>query len=74
MTCARLLWLAHQINTRLMPLHTNLGIESNPIPVKWALHRMGYMEAGIRLPLTWLSEKYHGTVSEALQLAGVVEE
>ncbi|MEE3112370.1 MAG: 4-hydroxy-tetrahydrodipicolinate synthase, partial [Pseudomonadota bacterium] len=34
----------------------------------------GYMEAGIRLPLTWLSEKYHGTVSEALQLAGVVEE
>ena len=65
---------AHQINTRLMPLHTNLGIESNPIPVKWALHRMGYADAGIRLPLTWLSEKYHATVSEALQLAGVVEE
>jgi len=65
---------AHQINTRLMPLHTNLGIESNPIPVKWALHRMGYAEAGIRLPLTWLSEKYHSTVSEALQLAGLIDD
>ncbi|PMR76582.1 4-hydroxy-tetrahydrodipicolinate synthase [Billgrantia endophytica] len=65
---------AHQINTRLMPLHTNLGIESNPIPVKWALHRMGLMEPGIRLPLTWLSEKYHSTVGEALQLAGVIDD
>ncbi|MGM0536137.1 MAG: 4-hydroxy-tetrahydrodipicolinate synthase [Pseudomonadota bacterium] len=65
---------AHQINTRLMPLHTNLGIESNPIPVKWALYRMGYIEPGIRLPLTWLSEKYHSTVSEALQLAGLIDD
>ncbi len=65
---------AHSINTRLMPLHTNLGIESNPIPVKWALNRMGYAEAGIRLPMTWLSEKYHSTVSEALQLAGVIDD
>ncbi|MDZ7854062.1 MAG: 4-hydroxy-tetrahydrodipicolinate synthase [Halomonas sp.] len=65
---------AHQINTRLMPLHTNLGIESNPIPVKWALYRMGHIEPGIRLPLTWLSEKYHSTVSEALQLAGLIDD
>ncbi|MCW4149551.1 4-hydroxy-tetrahydrodipicolinate synthase [Halomonas sp. 18H] len=65
---------AHQINTRLMPLHTYLGIEANPIPVKWALHRMGLVEPGIRLPLTWLSEKYHSTVSEALQLAGLIED
>jgi len=65
---------AHQLNTRLMPLHTNLGIESNPIPVKWALYRMGLIEPGIRLPLTWLSEKYHSTISEALQLAGVIED
>ncbi|HIX62172.1 MAG TPA: 4-hydroxy-tetrahydrodipicolinate synthase [Candidatus Halomonas stercoripullorum] len=64
---------AHQINTRLMPLHTHLGIESNPIPVKWALHRMGMIEQGIRLPLTWLSGKYHATVDEALQLAGVID-
>lgn len=65
---------AHQINTRLMPLHTGLGVEANPIPVKWALHRMGYAEQGIRLPMTWLSEKYHTTVEEALQLAGVLND
>lgn len=65
---------AHQLNTRLMPLHTNLGIESNPIPVKWALYRMGLIEPSIRLPLTWLSEKYHSTISEALQLADVIED
>lgn len=65
---------AHQINTRLMPLHTALGVESNPIPTKWALTRMGYAEQGIRLPLTWLSDKYHATVDEALQLAGVLED
>ncbi|WP_110597999.1 4-hydroxy-tetrahydrodipicolinate synthase [Salinicola lusitanus] len=62
---------AHQINARLAPLHTALGIESNPIPVKWALNRMGYAETGIRLPLTWLSERYHGNVGEALQLANI---
>ncbi|MFC2991160.1 MULTISPECIES: 4-hydroxy-tetrahydrodipicolinate synthase [Halomonas] len=66
--------LAHQLNTRLMPLHTNLGIESNPIPVKWALYHMGLIEPGIRLPLTWLSEKYHSTISEALQLADLIED
>ncbi|WP_110649831.1 4-hydroxy-tetrahydrodipicolinate synthase [Salinicola peritrichatus] len=62
---------AHQINARLAPLHTALGIESNPIPVKWALNRMGYADKGIRLPLTWLSERYHSNVGEALQLAGI---
>lgn len=65
---------AHQINTRLMPLHSALGIEANPIPVKWALHQMGMMENGIRLPLTWLSEKYQPSVAEALQLAGVTDQ
>ncbi len=65
---------AHQINTRLMPLHTALGVEANPIPVKWGLNRMGYADPGIRLPLTWLSEKYHSTVGEALQLAGVLDD
>lgn len=64
---------AHQINTRLMPLHSVLGIEANPIPVKWALNQMGLADTGIRLPLTWLSERYHSTVGEALQLAGVIK-
>lgn len=64
---------AHQINTRLMPLHTGLFVESSPIPVKWAVQAMGLAEGGIRLPLTPLSDKYHPTVREALQLAGVLE-
>ena len=64
---------AHQINTRLMPLHTGLFVESNPIPTKWALYEMGLIERGIRLPLTPLSEKYRTTIHEALELAGVLK-
>ncbi len=63
---------AHQINTRLMPLHTGLFVESNPIPSKWALYEMGLIERGIRLPLTPLSEKYRTTIHEALEMAGVL--
>ena len=46
---------ARAINNRLLPLHKELFCESNPIPVKWALNRMGKIPAGIRLPLTWLT-------------------
>lgn len=46
---------ARGLNDKLMPLHKALFIESNPIPVKWALHEMGLIPDGIRLPLTWLS-------------------
>ncbi|MEG1343532.1 MAG: 4-hydroxy-tetrahydrodipicolinate synthase, partial [Pseudomonas sp.] len=53
---------ARAINEKLMPLHKNLFIEANPIPVKWALVEMGLMQQGIRLPLTWLSESCHDTV------------
>jgi len=63
---------AHQINTRLMPLHRALFVESNPIPVKWAVHEMGMIETGIRLPLTILSPQYHATVREAMQHAGII--
>lgn len=63
---------AHQINTLLMPLNTGLFVESNPIPAKWALYDMGLIDLGIRLPLTPLSAKYHTTIHEALQLAGVI--
>ncbi|MCP5335694.1 MAG: 4-hydroxy-tetrahydrodipicolinate synthase [Oceanospirillaceae bacterium] len=47
---------AKALNDALMPLHSAMFVESNPIPVKWALHEMGMMGAGIRLPLTPLSE------------------
>ncbi len=46
---------ARAIHQKLLPLHQMLFIEANPIPVKWALHEMGMMPDGIRLPLTWLS-------------------
>ncbi|MGM0593414.1 MAG: 4-hydroxy-tetrahydrodipicolinate synthase [Pseudomonadota bacterium] len=63
---------AETINEKLMPLHKKLFVEANPIPVKWALHEMGMIPSGIRLPLTELSEPYHDTVREALKSAGVL--
>lgn len=63
---------AGEINSKLMPLHKNLFVEANPIPVKWALYEMGLIPPGIRLPLTELSDKYHDTVRQALQSAGVL--
>jgi 4-hydroxy-tetrahydrodipicolinate synthase len=64
---------AAAINARLMPLHEGLFIESNPVPVKWALAEMGLIEAGIRLPLVPLAEQYHERVRQALKTAGVLD-
>jgi 4-hydroxy-tetrahydrodipicolinate synthase len=58
------------INDRLLGLHRNLFLEANPIPVKWALHRMGRIAEGLRLPLTPLSPQYHEPVAAALRAAG----
>jgi len=63
---------AEAIDATLQPLHTNLFLESNPIPVKWALHEMGLIGRGIRLPLTWLSEPCHAPLREAMRQAGVL--
>ncbi|MGE8408698.1 MAG: 4-hydroxy-tetrahydrodipicolinate synthase [Pseudomonas sp.] len=63
---------ARAINEKLMPLHKNLFIEANPIPVKWALNEMGLMGNGIRLPLTWLSASCHDTLRQALRQCGVL--
>lgn len=63
---------AHAINDRLLPLHAAMFIESNPIPVKWALEQMGLIQSGIRLPLTRLSGQYHPQVKSALQSAGLL--
>jgi 4-hydroxy-tetrahydrodipicolinate synthase len=63
---------AMAINSRLETLHKNLFIEANPIPVKWALHDMGLISTGIRLPLTVLSEAKQVVVHQALQQAGVI--
>ncbi len=63
---------ARAINEKLMPLHKNLFIEANPIPVKWALNEMGLMDNGIRLPLTWLSPSCHDTLRQAMRQCGVL--
>ncbi|HLD13916.1 MAG TPA: 4-hydroxy-tetrahydrodipicolinate synthase [Burkholderiales bacterium] len=63
---------ARALNDRLLGLHKNLFIESNPIPVKWALQVMGLVQGGIRLPLTPLAERHHETVRQAMRTAGVV--
>ena len=58
------------LNQRLMGLHQKLFVEANPIPVKWALARMGRIGEGIRLPLTPLAPAYHDIVTGALRDAG----
>lgn len=63
---------ATAIDTPLRALHRDLFVEANPIPVKWALHEMGLIPLGIRLPLTPLSPHYQATVREALRQAGVL--
>ncbi|MDF3054453.1 MAG: dihydrodipicolinate synthase [Gammaproteobacteria bacterium] len=59
------------LNSKLAKLHKDLCIQSNPIPVKWVLYTMGIIPAGIRLPLTILSETCHETVREAMREAGI---
>lgn len=57
---------AKALNDELMPLHNNMFSESNPIPVKWALHQMGLIGPGIRLPLTPLSVECREPLKQAL--------
>ncbi len=58
-------------DARLSGLHQALFVESSPIPVKWAMHRMGLTGKGIRLPLTWLTPESEGAVEAAMEQAGI---
>lgn len=62
---------AKELHFRLLGLHRDLFCEANPIPVKWAVSRMGLMPAGIRLPLTPLSEANEARVLAAMRQAGI---
>ncbi|MDX1453921.1 MAG: 4-hydroxy-tetrahydrodipicolinate synthase [Gammaproteobacteria bacterium] len=62
---------AHQADQPLAALHRDLFVEANPIPVKWALWRMGRIGPGIRLPLTPLAESAHDRVTAALAQANI---
>lgn len=63
---------AIKANNQVANLHNILFCESNPIPVKWALHEMGLIGTGIRLPLTPLSEQYRAPLHEDLKAASII--
>ncbi len=62
---------ARSLDNKLALLHENLFLEANPIPVKWALHKMGRIGPGIRLPLVELNEQFHVQVMDALKQAEI---
>ena len=63
---------AREINFQLLGLHRKLFVEANPIPVKWAMARMGKIKNVLRLPLTPLSSAAQPQVEEAMRQAGVI--
>lgn len=63
---------AIELHMQLLPLHKHLFVEPNPIPVKWALAKMGKCGGTLRLPLTPLSDGAQSTVEAALREAGVL--
>ena len=63
---------AMQIQNRLLPLHRDLFVEANPIPVKWAMERMGLCGGTMRLPMTPLSSANHAVVEAALKASGLI--
>jgi 4-hydroxy-tetrahydrodipicolinate synthase len=62
---------AAAISERLMPLHLAMFVEANPIPVKWAVARLGLIGPALRLPLTPLSERLHDDMLAAMKASGV---
>jgi len=62
---------ARHHNAKMFLLHQRLFCEANPIPVKWALHRMGRIGPGMRLPLVPLNDAFHDRVLEALRSADI---
>ena len=63
---------AMEIQRQLMPVHKNLFVEANPIPVKWAMAELGLCGPMLRLPMTPLSASFHTTVKDALRSGGLV--
>ena len=63
---------AMEIQFKLMPVHKNLFVEANPIPVKWAMARMGLCGGTLRLPMTGLSKSQQPVVEAALRASGLI--
>jgi 4-hydroxy-tetrahydrodipicolinate synthase len=62
---------AKALDETLQPLNNALFVESNPIPVKWAMSQMGLMDRRMRLPLTEFEGQYHDQMRAAMKNAGV---
>lgn len=63
--------LAEEYDKKIVGLHKDLFLESNPIPTKWALYKMGLIKEGIRLPLTTFSEEHHEQLLNSMRAAEV---
>ncbi len=63
---------AMEIQFKLMPVHKQLFVEPNPIPVKWAMQRMGLCGGTLRLPMTSLTEANQPVVEGALRASGLL--
>ena len=63
---------ANKVHDVVKHLHRDLFIESSPIPAKYALHKMGLIDKGIRLPLVWLAPQHHATIDIALVKANLL--
>ncbi|MBK6868839.1 MAG: 4-hydroxy-tetrahydrodipicolinate synthase [Burkholderiales bacterium] len=63
---------AMAIQLKLLPLHKQLFVEANPIPVKWAMARMGLIGGAMRLPMTPLSRTNEAVVEQALRASGLL--
>jgi len=63
---------ARELNNMLLPLHSKLFVEANPIPVKWACAELGLIPSGLRLPLTPLSAGFHDILRDAMRHANLI--
>lgn len=63
---------AMEIQFKLLPVHKNLFVQANPIPLKWAMHRMGLCGSTMRLPMSQLEPQYHAAVENALRSADLI--
>jgi 4-hydroxy-tetrahydrodipicolinate synthase len=63
---------AMAIQFKLMPVHKHLFVEANPIPLKWAMQRMGLCSGTLRLPLTAMSKQFEPVVEAALRDSGLI--
>jgi 4-hydroxy-tetrahydrodipicolinate synthase len=61
------------INNKMLPLHNNLFVEPNPVPIKWAMAELGLIGPGMRLPLAPLGAEFHDVVRAAMRESGVLQ-